>query len=209
MSRVAREVFVPRALQGAAYEDRPLPIGEGQTISQPYIVAAMTDALRLRGGENVLEIGTGSGYGAAILAQIAGTVHTVERIAVLSQRARAILRKLGCRTIHVVEGDGTLGWPDAAPYDAIVVTAGGPRIPPSLVAQLKPGGRLVMPLGEGDLDQVLVRLTRRPGDVDRVERLEHVRFVPLIGAEGWSSGERTHIENDASPDGAAGRGVSD
>lgn len=194
MQRVAREAFVPEHLRDFAYADQPLPIGEGQTISQPYIVAAMTEALGLKGGENVLEIGTGSGYAAAVLAHIAREVHSVERIAELANRARKLLQLLGYHTVHVVEGDGSLGWPEAAPYDAIVVTAEGPRIPPSLRAQLKPGGRLVMPVSEGPFEQVLLRLTRSADDGDHVEKICPVRFVPLIGAEGWSPTERSHAE---------------
>jgi protein-L-isoaspartate(D-aspartate) O-methyltransferase len=194
MRRVAREEFVPEHLRDLAYADRPLPIGEGQTISQPYIVAAMTEALALHGGENVLEIGTGSGYAAAVLSFIAREVHTIERIPALAQQARTTLRHLGYDTVHVIEGDGTVGWPGAAPYDAIVVTAEGPRVPPTLLTQLKPGGRLVMPLSESNLEQVLVRVTRSRGDGDKTEKLYPVRFVPLIGVEGWSPDERSSID---------------
>lgn len=192
MRRVPREAFVPERLRDLAYADRPLPIGEGQTISQPYIVAAMTEALGLQGGEKVLEIGTGSGYAAAILSQIAGEVHTIERIAQLAKQARATLRCLGYDRVHVIEGDGTIGWLAAAPYDAIVVTAEGPRIPPSLRAQLKAGGRLVMPLNDNEREQFLVRLTAADGG--RLEKLYPVQFVPLIGSEGWSLAERSPIE---------------
>ncbi len=194
MRAVAREEFVPEDMRELAYTDQPLPIGEGQTISQPYIVAAMTEALLLRGGENVLEIGTGSGYAAAVLANIAREVHTIERIAVLADRARATLQRLGYGTVNVIVGDGTLGWPGAAPYDAIVITAEGPRVPPSLRAQLKPGGRLVMPLGKTPFDQVLVRLTRGDDGEDGMEELYPVRFVPLIGAEGWNATERSPLD---------------
>jgi protein-L-isoaspartate(D-aspartate) O-methyltransferase len=192
MRSVPREAFVAEHLRDLAYADQPLPIGEGQTISQPYIVAAMTEALGLKGGEKVLEIGTGSGYAAAVLAQIAGEVHTIERIAQLAKQARATLRRLGYDRVHVIEGDGTIGWPGAAPYDAIVVTAEGPRIPPSLRAQLKAGGRLVMPLNENEREQFLVRLTAADGG--RLEKLYPVRFVPLIGREGWSLAERWPID---------------
>ena len=195
MQKVSREAFVPEHLLGAAYEDKPLPIGEDQTISQPYIVAAMTEALGLQGGENVLEVGTGSGYAAAVLAHIARHVHTIERIPALARQARATLKRLGYRTVDVIEGDGTLGWALAAPYDAIVVTAEGPRIPPSLRAQLKPGGRLVMPLNEGRPEQVLIRVTRLADDGDRLEKLYPVHFVPLIGAEGWSPSERSPVDD--------------
>ena len=192
MRRVPREAFVPQHLRDLAYADRPLPIGEGQTISQPYIVAAMTEALGLKGGEKVLEIGTGSGYAAAVLAHVAGEVHTIERIARLANQARATLGRLGYDKVHVIEGDGTIGWSSAAPYDAIVVTAEGPRIPPSLRSQLKTGGRLVMPLTDDEREQFLVRLTAEAGG--RVEKLYPVRFVPLIGSEGWSPAERSPIE---------------
>jgi protein-L-isoaspartate(D-aspartate) O-methyltransferase len=194
MRKVAREAFVPEHLCNVAYTDRPLPIGEGQTISQPYMVASMTEALGLQGGEKVLEIGTGSGYSAAVLAHIAREVHTVERIANLAERARATLRRLGYNTVHVAEGDGTLGLPGDAPYDAIVVTAEGPRIPPSLRAQLKPGGRLVMPLSENELEQILVRLVRSSNHNETLERLYPVRFVPLVGVEGWSPAQRSPID---------------
>jgi protein-L-isoaspartate(D-aspartate) O-methyltransferase len=187
MKKVPREEFVPEALREEAYDDRPLPIGEGQTISQPYVVGSMTEALRLIGGEKVLEIGTGSGYAAAVLAEIAAEVHTIERIPALAERARSTLQRLGYRHVHVIEGDGTLGYAAAAPYDAIVVTADGPRVPPSLKNQLKPGGRLVMPMGEKHWEQMLVRLTVTRDGAETLEKLYPVMFVPLIGAEGWPS----------------------
>ena len=185
MRKVPRHEFVPDWLRDAAYNDGPLPIGEGQTISQPYIVAYMIEALRLRGGEHVLEIGAGSGYAAAVLAEIAGDVVTVERLAELADRARATLGRLGYRNIDVVVGDGTLGWPPAAPYDAIVVTAGGPSIPQALRQQLREGGRLVMPVGPDLHGQSLIRVTRGAGGEDQEEYLAPVSFVPLIGAQGW------------------------
>jgi protein-L-isoaspartate(D-aspartate) O-methyltransferase len=185
MRHVPREAFVPEECRPAAYSDQPLAIGEGQTISQPYIVAAMLAALGLQGGERVLEIGTGSGYGAAVLAHIARAVHTIERIPALARSARETLRRLGYDSVDVVEGDGTLGWDRAAPYDAIVATAHGPRIPPSLRAQLRPGGRLVMPVADKDRGQMLVRVVRAGNGHDRTDQLEAVRFVPLIGAQGW------------------------
>lgn len=185
MRHVPREAFVPEERRPEAYSDQPLAIGEGQTISQPYIVAAMLEALGLQGGERVLEIGTGSGYGAAVLAHIARAVHTIERIPALARSARETLRRLGYDSVDVVEGDGTLGWDRAAPYDAIVATAHGPRIPPSLRAQLRPGGRLVMPVADKDRGQMLVRVVRAGNGHDRTDQLEPVRFVPLIGAQGW------------------------
>lgn len=190
MRKVPRHEFVPEDLRESAYEDGPLPIGEGQTISQPLIVASMTEAAQLRGGERVLEIGTGSGYGAAVLAEIADEVFTIECIESLATNARATLDRLGYRNIEVLVGDGTLGWPAAAPYDAILVTAGGPYVPPSLRAQLKPGGRLVMPVGEQHFGQTLVRVTRGTDGEDRQEDLSLVSFVPLIGAEGFEDATR-------------------
>jgi protein-L-isoaspartate(D-aspartate) O-methyltransferase len=182
MARVPREAFVPQALRWDAYEDAPLPIGEGQTISQPYMVAYMVEALGLAGGERVLEVGAGSGYAAAVLGRLAEEVWTVERHRSLVERAAATLAGLGVRNVHVVHGDGILGWPARAPYDAIVVAAGGERIPEALTGQLAEGGRLVIPVGpEPDL-QRLVRLTRRGAALER-EELAEVRFVPLVGAE--------------------------
>lgn len=190
MRKVPRHEFVPDDLRESAYEDGPLPIGEGQTISQPLIVAMMTEAARLNGGERVLEIGTGSGYGAAVLAEIADEVVTIECIEGLATHARATLERQGYRNVEVVVGDGTLGWSARAPYDAILVTAGGPYVPPSLRAQLKPGGRLVMPVGEQFYGQTLVRVTRGSDGEDRQEELSSVAFVPLIGAEGFEDATR-------------------
>lgn len=185
MRQVPREAFIPEHLRVSAYVDQALPIGEGQTISQPYMVGAMTEAMGLKGGERVLEIGTGSGYAAAVLAHIARAVHTIERIPLLARQARMTLRRLGYDNVEVLEGDGSLGWPSAAPFDAIVVTAEGPRIPPSLRAQLTPGGRLVMPVEDESCGQALVRMVRGENGNDRVDSIFPVRFVPLIGAEGW------------------------
>jgi protein-L-isoaspartate(D-aspartate) O-methyltransferase len=195
IGKVAREEFVPEHLRDAAYYDEPLPIGEGQTISQPYIAAFMAEALRLSGPEKVLEIGTGSGYAAAVLSHLASEVYTIERIPTLAIRARATLQRLGYRTVHVIEADGSVGWPATAPYDAIVATAEGPRIPPSLIAQLKPGGRLVMPVCDEEAGQSLVRLTRAGEGPDVTEKLLPVRFVPLIGAEGWSLDQRSPMDH--------------
>jgi protein-L-isoaspartate(D-aspartate) O-methyltransferase len=185
MRRVRREAFVPRHLARRAYADQPLPIGGGQTISQPYIVATMTESVSLRPGERVLEIGTGSGYGAAILAEIAAAVYTVERLATLAESARRRLGELRYTNVHVRHDDGSLGWPEHAPYDAIVVTAGGPDVPPSLLKQLAVGGRLVMPVGSSVLTQQLVRVVRTGETTYEREELGGVAFVPLIGAEGW------------------------
>ena len=145
----------------------------------------MVEALCLYGGEKVLEIGTGSGYAAAVLAEIAGQVYTIERIAQLAEKAETILAEVGYDNVHVIQGDGTLGWPQQAPYDAIVVTAGGPEVPESLKIQLKPGGRLVIPVGTDMYNQELLRVTRVSDSEFRSENLEFVRFVPLIGEEGW------------------------
>jgi protein-L-isoaspartate(D-aspartate) O-methyltransferase len=190
MRSVPREAFLPKQLREFAYEDSPLPIDEGQTISQPYIVAFMTEALDLKGGEKVLEIGTGSGYAAAVLAAIAGDVYTVERIGQLAEKAASLLSDLGYHNVHVLHGDGTKGWPQHAPYDGIIVAAGGPKIPESLKEQLKIGGRLVIPVGTDPKVQELVRVTRISESEYRREDLADVRFVPLIGHEGWAPAER-------------------
>ncbi len=181
---VAREDFVPESLREFAYKDSPLPIENEQTISQPYIVALTVEALSLRGHERVLEVGTGSGYAAAILSRLAAEVYTVERIASLAESATERLGRLGYENVHVHTGDGTLGWAEHAPYDAIAVAAGGPEVPEALVSQLKLGGRLVVPVGP-ETQQVLVRVTRTGTHDFHREELTSVRFVPLIGKQGW------------------------
>lgn len=182
---VPREEFVPPELAAHAYADHPLPIEEEQTISQPYIVAYMTEALELSPTDRVLEIGTGSGYAAAVLSRIVKTVYSVERLVRLADKARARLTALGYSNIVVHAGDGTLGWPEHAPYDAIVVTAGAPKLPEALLQQLALGGRLVIPIGPTSYLQMLIRV-RRDGENDyHSEELCPVRFVPLIGAAGW------------------------
>ncbi len=186
MRTVPREEFLPAHLRDDAYEDTPLPIGEGQTISQPYIVAFMVEALGLEGGETVLEIGAGSGYAAAILSRIASDVYTVERIGELAQKAASRLEDLHYDNVHVLHADGTRGWPDHAPYDAIIVAAGGPEIPKSLKQQLKIGGRLVIPVGGDPRAQELIRVTRMSEDDYKTEDIADVRFVPLLGEEGWA-----------------------
>jgi protein-L-isoaspartate(D-aspartate) O-methyltransferase len=186
MRKVRREAFLPVSMREFAYEDSPLPIAEGQTISQPYIVALMTEALGLEGGERVLEIGTGSGYAAAVLGEIAGEVYTIERHGPLAEKAAEVLSDLGYQNVHVRHADGTLGWPEHAPYDAIVVTAGGPKVPSTLREQLRVGGRLVIPIGTDPRVQELVRVTRIAEDEYKQEDLADVRFVPLIGEEGWA-----------------------
>lgn len=186
MRIVPREAFLPENLREFAYEDAPLPIAEGQTISQPYIVALMTEALALEGGERVLEIGTGSGYAAAVLSRIARDVYTVERIGQLAEKATAVLADLGYANVHVLHADGTRGWTDHAPYDAIVVAAGGPEVPESLKSQLKIGGRLVIPVGVDRRVQELVRVIRVSEHQYKTEDIADVRFVPLVGEEGWA-----------------------
>jgi protein-L-isoaspartate(D-aspartate) O-methyltransferase len=183
---IPREEFVPADLAEFAYEDTPLPIGDGQTISQPYIVALTIEALGLHGGERVLEIGTGSGYAAALLGRIAAEVFTVERIESLATMARDRLQRLGFGNVEVRHGDGSLGWPEHAPYDAIAVAAGGPKVPEALVAQLAIGGRLVIPVGADVTQQRLVRVIRESATEVREETLADVRFVPLIGEQGWA-----------------------
>lgn len=187
MRKVPRERFLPKGQGVFAYDDSPLPIGDGQTISQPYVVAYMTESLGLVGGEKVLEIGTGCGYQAAVLAEIAAEVYTIERIEGLAKMAAANLEDLGYRNVEVRHGDGTLGWPEQAPFDGIIVTAGGPKVPETLQQQLKVGGRLVIPVGGTRSYQEVVRVTRTDEDDFRTETLLPVRFVPLVGAEGWSS----------------------
>lgn len=184
MRAVPREAFVPGDLRRHAYDDRALPIGCAQTISQPFIVARMCEALGLAGTEHVLEVGTGSGYAAAVLARLAAHVDSVERIEALATAATRALAAQGVGNVAVHVGDGSLGWPAGAPYDAIVVTAAGPEVPASLLAQLAEGGRLVMPVGDRGWQQLL-RVTRLGKGGLRTEALEDVAFVPLVGAEGW------------------------
>jgi len=180
MAEVPREAFLPETIAEWAYEDSPLPIGEGQTISQPYIVAIMTQLLEIEPGDRVLEIGTGSGYAAAILSRIANSVDTIERHASLAESARAVFRRLGYDNIQVHEGDGSLGWPFNAPYDAIVVTAAAPKVPAALEQQLAVGGRLVIPVGSRQV-QELLRIRRTGEDTFEQEKRLSVRFVPLVG----------------------------
>ena len=184
MRRVPRHLFVPRESRTYAYEDHPVQIGHGQTISQPYIVALMTEMLRIKPTERVLEIGTGSAYQAAILAELAAEVITVERNEDLAERARNCLLELGYANVTVIVGDGTLGHPARAPYDAIVVTAAGPSVPPSLKKQLALGGRLVCPVGSREI-QTLVTVVRTEDGFDEDMGISCV-FVPLVGEEGWS-----------------------
>lgn len=188
MNRVPRHRFVEEALWAQAYSDNPLPIGEKQTISQPYMVALMTEALELKGGEKILEIGTGSGYQAAILSQIVSRVYSVERISALARRARRVLDDIGCRNVNIKLSDGTIGWETEAPFDGIIVTAGSPKVPSHYMEQLTIGGRLVIPVG-GRGSQVLKRIIRLSEENYKEEDLLDCRFVPLIGKDGWSEGE--------------------
>ena len=185
MRRVPRHLFVDEAFRDRAYGDHPLPIGDGQTISQPFIVGKMTELLRLAGTEKVLEVGTGSGYQAAVLGELAGRVCTIERIPRLVQRAREILDALGYTNIWVRVANGTLGWPDEAPFDRILVAAGGPTVPPPLFAQLAEGGRMVMPVGDATTQKLFV-IDKRDGEMVVTEEAGCV-FVKLVGKYAWES----------------------
>lgn len=183
MLTVPRHLFVDEALHSQAYTDYPLPIGEKQTISQPYMVAFTAESLGLTGRERVLEIGTGSGYQAAILSMLCDRVYTVERISKLADRARKTLDSLLCRNVVVRVADGTVGWPDEAPFDAIAVAAASPQVPPALIDQLKVGGRLIIPVGEAEMQKFL-RITRKKNGVE-TEVLGGCKYVKLIGQQGW------------------------
>lgn len=181
METVPRHEFVPAAQRGSAYADRPLPIGQGQTISQPYIVAYMTEGLELRSSDRVLEIGTGSGYQAAVLAEIVSEVYTIEIIESLANRASETLERLGYDNVHVKVGDGYDGWPEHAPYDAIIVTAAAGHVPPPLVEQLSPEGRIIIPIGPVYQVQTLMEVTKSASGDVRTRELLPVRFVPMTG----------------------------
>lgn len=183
--KVPRHIFVEESIRNRAYEDYPLPIGEEQTISQPYTVAFMTDALKLKGDEKVLEIGSGSGYQTAILLELAREVFCIERIPSLAEKALKTLKELGYSNFHIRVGDGTLGWKEEAPFDAILVAAGSPRVPPSLKEQLAIGGRLVIPVGDR-YTQTMTLVTRKSETLFDEKHLGAFRFVGLIGAEGWN-----------------------
>lgn len=183
--KVERHKFIPENLRNSAYADFPVPIGEGQTISQPYIVALMTECLNLNGQDKVLEIGTGSGYQAAILAELAGEVYTIERFETLAKRAEAILNELGYTNIKIKVGDGTLGWEEAAPFDKIIITAASPQIPLPLTEQLRENGKLILPLGES-FSQVLTLVEKKKGKLEFMDICGCV-FVPLVGKHGWSN----------------------
>lgn len=183
MKRVPREHFVAENQRALAYRNAPLPIGEGQTISQPFVIALMLQELKLTGSEKALEIGTGSGYQAAVLAEMADSVISLERHATLAERARLRLELLGCTNVTIHVADGSLGWPPEAPYDAVVVSAGSPSVPDQLLEQLADGGRLILPIGSMSAQELV--LVKRQGDsFQRFER-GAVRFVPLVGREGW------------------------
>ena len=185
MMKVPRHYFVPPHLQSRAYDDNALPIDADQTISQPYMVALMTYHLDLRGDEKVLEIGTGSGYQAALLAELAYRVYTIDRISKLAQKARSILEELGYDNIVVTSGDGTLGWSEYAPYDRIITTAAAPKIPNALFNQLKDGGKMVIPVG--DRNSQTLKIIQRQGDEAKVLNSVACMFVPLVGKQGWNS----------------------
>ncbi len=185
MKRIPRHLFVEEALQSRAYDDCPLPIGEKQTISQPYMVAVMSEALLLTGDETVLEVGTGSGYQTAVLAELARRVYSVERIGIFVERARALLEALGYKNFEIKQGDGSAGWRGKAPFDAILVTAGSPEVPQPLVDQLLPDGRLVIPVGDR-VGQDLLRVRRSDDGGTTKEEIVECRFVDLQGAFGWS-----------------------
>ncbi len=182
--KIPRHLFVQEAMAAQAYSDSALPIGEKQTISQPYMVALMTDQLELTGHEHVLEIGTGSGYQTAVLASLARRVYTIERIRPLAMQARKILDTLHLLNINMKVADGTLGWPEEAPFDAIIVTAGAPAVPETLAAQLAPGGRLIIPVGDAS-NQTLIRIRKFADGTLSHESGTGCRFVPLIGQQGW------------------------
>lgn len=184
MRQVPRHLFVDEALAGEAYHETTLPIGEGQTLSQPYTVARMTEALLLQGGEEVLEIGTGSGYQTAVLAHLCRSVCTVERLEKLADLARRRLRRMGVMNVRFHVGDGSLGWPEPRRFQRILVTAGAPVVPETLLSQLAPGGILLLPQGDRQR-QMLVRIVWDGRGEAHQEVLEHTRFVPLVGAQGW------------------------
>ncbi|HVG58771.1 MAG TPA: protein-L-isoaspartate(D-aspartate) O-methyltransferase [Hyalangium sp.] len=182
IARLNRADFVPEQARASATQDSPLPIGHGQTISQPYIVALMSQALKLQGHERVLEIGTGSGYQTAVLALLCREVYSIEIVPSLARSARKLLRRLAFQNVYLRQGDGSLGWPEAAPFDAVICTAAPESIPPKVLGQLKRGGRMVIPVGPQGGNQELLRIVRSPvGEIPRVERLLPVRFVPMTG----------------------------
>jgi len=190
MGMVPREAFVDERYRDYAYDDGPLPILEGQTISQPYVVALMIELLHLQHKDRVLEIGTGSGYAAAVLSRISSEVYTVERVTSLVDFARTNIDALGYGNVSVLHGDGTLGWPEHSPYDGIIVAAGGPSVPEALRNQLAIGGRIIMPVGREQRSQRLVQVVRESEHDFEEKKLSYVRFVPLIGKQGWEKEKR-------------------
>lgn len=186
MRKVPREAFVESGFAEFAYEDTALPIGEGQSISQPYIVALMIEAAEVKRGSNVLEIGAGSGYAAAVMSRIADRVHTIERRSAIAETARRRFKELGYQNIELRVGDGTKGWPEAAPFDSILVAAGGPQVPEALKEQLAVGGHLIIPIGHEARRQTLLKITRKSKTEYEQDDLGAVAFVPLIGEQGWS-----------------------
>ncbi|MGQ0531065.1 MAG: protein-L-isoaspartate(D-aspartate) O-methyltransferase [Caulobacteraceae bacterium] len=194
MREVPREVFVPERLREFAYEDGPLPIESGQTISQPFIVAAMIDIAEISPGDTVLEIGAGSGYAAAVISRIAGQVYAIERHADLTALARQRMRALGYDNVEIRTGDGTAGWPEAAPFDAIIASAGGPAVPQTLKEQLDISGVLVMPVGRSPREQRLVKVRRLGANHFDEEDVGAVAFVPLIGAHGWPEAKEADFD---------------
>lgn len=190
MGRVPRERFVDTEYRDMAYRDQALPIGQGQTISQPYVVAVMTLALAIHPGDKVLEVGTGSGYHAAVMSEMGARVFTMERYDDLAQKARGILDELGYEDVAVRCGDGSLGWPEEAPFDGIVVAASGPTIPTPFLEQLRVNRHLIMPVAQDRMNQVLVRITKQKGGRYERKDLANVSFVPLIGEEGWQNENR-------------------
>lgn len=188
MRTVPRHLFVEEALYGQAYSDWPLPIGEKQTISQPYMVALMTEALELTGTEKVLEIGTGSGYQSAVLSLLAERVFSIEKVSTLASRARRVLDELHCSNVVIKVGDGTLGWPEESPFDAIIVSAGSPQVPQAYLEQLKVGGRCVIPVGT-EVDQELLKFVKTPTGAVK-KSLGGCRFVKLVGKYGWENNGR-------------------
>ena len=196
MRCVPREDFVPPGFEEFPYEDAPLPIGKGQTISQPYMVALMIKAAEVKPGDHVLEIGTGSGYAAAVMSRIAARVYTIERHPSLSKAAGRRIRALDYENVELRVGDGTIGWPEAAPFDAILVAAGGPVVPEPLKRQLAIGGRLVIPVGPMEREQTMLKLTRRSEEDYEQENLGTVFFVPLIGEQGWTGDAQRAASGD-------------
>jgi protein-L-isoaspartate(D-aspartate) O-methyltransferase len=197
MNEVPREAFVEEAFRDAAYDDGPLPIGEGQTISQPYIVALMIEAAEISKDDQALEVGAGSGYAAAVMSRLAREVYAIERHLPLVEEARHRFQELGYDNIHLRAGDGTRGWPEAAPFNAILVSASGPEVPKTLKEQLAIGGRLVVPVGHQAWRQTLCKITRVGEDRYDQQQLGAVAFVPLIGEQGWADDDRGPTTNDS------------